>query len=286
MPTEVPTPVPAGGGSGRIYFISVNRDEGVPGGLYAMDADGSNVEAIDAGFPLVLHPDFSPDGSQIAYWTPLTGDEMIFVIDAEGTGGGPADPVTNFSSAVPDWSPDGTRLLFNSDHDDEPKDTPDLWAMNLDGSDLVEIIDNPPDADYAAQWSPDGTQILFVSDRTGSRDLFVANIDGSEVTQITDDPASEVDAVWSPDGSQIAFVSNRSGDSEIFVMNADGSDVTQITDDDYDELEIDWSPDGSRIVFVKHLPDQYDIFTINPDGSDEVQVTDDAFEDHTPIWQP
>jgi hypothetical protein len=38
-------------------------------------------------------------------------------------------------------APDGTKLVFNSDHGDEPKDDLDLWAMNVDGTGLVELVE-------------------------------------------------------------------------------------------------------------------------------------------------
>jgi Tol biopolymer transport system component len=85
-----------------------------------------------------------------------SGVWYIYLINLDGTG---LKQFTTFSSAVPDWSPDILRLVFNSDHDDEPKDTPDLWEMDLDGTNLVEFIDRPPSADLSGKWSANGEQV-------------------------------------------------------------------------------------------------------------------------------
>jgi len=73
--------------------------------------------------------------------------------------------------------------------------------------------------------SSSGNQIAFSSDRDGDAEIFVMNVDGTEVRQLTYNGGVDNWPSWSPDGNQIAFTSNRYGDFEIFVMNADGSDV-------------------------------------------------------------
>ena len=79
--------------------------------------------------------------------------------------------------------------------------------------------------------------ILFISDRSGTRQLYSMDEDGSNVQQLTSDSAFPIlDAKWSPDGSKIAVVS-LIGDEmtypsfrdAIFIMNADGSDRYELT---------------------------------------------------------
>lgn len=89
--------------------------------------------------------------------------------------------------------------MFNSDHDDEPKDTPDIWTMNIDGTGLLELLDAPADADFDASWSPDGARILFTSNRNrlvSRTDLFVMNADGSNQRPLTDDQAADLQPEW------------------------------------------------------------------------------------------
>jgi hypothetical protein len=124
----------------------------------------------------------------------------------------------------PAWSPDGERILFNSDRDGNSE----IYVMDADGSDPTNLTGNPA-SDFYADWSPDGTVIAFTSDRNGSGQIYVMRADGSEPTALTDHPAGNGAPAWSPDGTRIVFTSYRDGPGEIYTMNADGSDQTNLT---------------------------------------------------------
>lgn len=85
-------------------------------------------------------------------------------------------------------------------------------------------------------------RIVFESDRTGDRDLWSMEADGSAAANLTEDPGTDVVARWSPDGARIAFRSDRTGDDEIWAMDADGTDPTQLTDDPGDDRVPRWRP--------------------------------------------
>ncbi len=84
----------------------------------------------------------------------------------------------------------------------------DIYTMNADGSDIVQLTDNNSKDQYPV-WSPDGSQIAFVSNRTGVSELFVMDADGNNVQQLTDvtqhSEGVQGPPSWSPDGSQIVF---------------------------------------------------------------------------------
>jgi len=267
---------------GRIVWSSDRAGDGRMN-LWAIAPDGSHPVQVTTTFDAALHPSISPDGTRIAFSSPDTGTWYIYLIDADGSN---LVQFTDFSSAVPDWSPDGSRLIFNSDHDDEPKDTPDLWAMDLDGTNLVELVDNPPYADFNGQWSPDGKKILFCSNRLGSYDLFTLELANGRLTRLTSGGTNEWGGRWSPDGSRILFVSDRYGQPDIFVMDADGTHVTRLTT--YGGVDNDpaWSPDGERIVFLSDRGGHPDLWLMRADGTELVQLTDDPALDRFPDWGP
>jgi len=110
------------------------------------------------------------------------------------------------SSAMPAWSPDGSRLLFHARRkDDEQKGvaTRNIWSVAPDGSGEKKLTSGTRDA-YHASLSPDGRKLLFVSELNGSRDIWIADADGQNPVPLTDDPGTEDQPAWSPDGRQIA----------------------------------------------------------------------------------
>jgi Tol biopolymer transport system component len=206
-------------------------------------------------------------------------------------------PLTKLSASNPQrfntsmgdevWSPDGSKIAFDSTRGLDGGDDPSLnnqfnvWVMNADGSNLTALTKGTQVQSFVPAWSPDGSKIAFVSDRVlnGSDDpaanftdnIWVMNADGSNAVPVTNLVILQdqlfgigcIQPVWSPNGSKIAFVSNRALDGSnaanvnsifnIWVMNADGSSpvpLTKITVTNVASIQPVWSPDGSKIAFM------------------------------------
>ena len=128
------------------------------------------------------------------------------------------------TEVAPAWSPDGTKIAFDSDRDGNRE----IYTINSDGSNPVRLTSNAA-SDSDPNWSPNGTALAFVSNRDGNFEIDSMNADGSNVTNLTRNTAFDADPAWSPDGSMITFTTNRNGLNEIAVMNADGSGETVIS---------------------------------------------------------
>ena len=76
--------------------------------------------------------------------------------------------VLNGNSKYPRWSPDGSRIGFESD----VSGNEEIYIMNADGSELTNITNHLAQERNVA-WSPDGSKIIFASDRDGNFDLYV-----------------------------------------------------------------------------------------------------------------
>ena len=183
------------------------------------------------------------------------------------------------------WSPDGTRIVYTS----FGLTTSDIWVMNADGSNSVNLTDTPDVDESFPAWSPDGQHIAFTSRRDGNNEIYVMSADGTNPSRWTDNPADDIAPAWSPDGTKIAFVSDRdreAGIYDLYVMEVVSTAVTRLTDDEGIDYSPAWSPDGTRIAFRSHHDGPADIYVINVGGSGLTNLTNDPADDWAPAWSP
>jgi Tol biopolymer transport system component len=150
------------------------------------------------------YPSYSPDGTKIAFRGDLdlaepSGDEEIYVMDADGTNVRQLTSNADFDSA-PSWSPDGREILFER----APAGTftpgteaeeKDIYVMRADGTHVRRLTDSPG-LDEGPDFSPDGTKITFSSDRDGQQEIYVMNADGSDQRRLTNNPARDESPDW------------------------------------------------------------------------------------------
>src|SRR5262245_28691915 len=119
----------------------------------------------------------------------------------------------------------------------------------------TEVTTNPM---FERAWwqnvSPDGRRIAFTSDRSGSLQLFVADIDGSNVRQLKLGLGVRdvYEPVWSPDGGRIAFGAldlSHGVTRNLYVIDLTTGGVRRITNESKDPWSPEWSPDGESILY-------------------------------------
>jgi Tol biopolymer transport system component len=167
----------------------------------------------------------------------------------------------------PDWSPDGSSVVFERRVLENGTDGDDLWVVDADGSDLHQLTDCADQCwlDNEARWSPSGAQIAFTRgsgprtiDHPSTIAIDVMASDGTGVRQLSRPPQGYEDhyATWSPDDTSIVFQrdtnANPPGRTELVAVDvasgvehhvytlpawAGGSGIAS------------FSPSGSRILF-------------------------------------
>ena len=205
---------------------------------------------------------------------------VIMAMNAEG--GGQVN--LKVQGWTPDVSPDGLKVAYITPNED-------IGVLDLT-SGKESIV--APRFSVSPKWSPDGRKILFWSDRSGSKELWTMNADGSGAAQLTGGGGGYHEADWSPDGTRIVFrrVLPGSGGGDLWMMNADGTDARLFYAGDRMDSDPRWSPDGKRIAFVRIVPKELiggttsEIFVINADGSNLIRLTDHPGEDWAPRWSP
>jgi dipeptidyl aminopeptidase/acylaminoacyl peptidase len=128
--------------------------------------------------------------------------------------------------------------------------------------------------------------VAFPSARTGDREIYVMNPDGSDVRRLTFHTSEELTPMVSPDGQRILFSSDRDGNMEIYVMNADGSDPVNLTRHAARDHGAIFSPDGRRIVFHSDRDGNQELYLMNADGSQPTRLTYHPGVDAWASWSP
>ena len=281
--TIMPSPSPKFS-SARIVFAS-NRDSSDPAklDLFILDLTTLAVTPLHTGLD-VLFPQWSPDGKTI-----LFTDKNALNLYTVAVDGSALTRITDFRSMSADWSPNGKRIVFQSDARNEPRDIPDIYTMDITGENLVKIVDDPVYPDLNPRWSSDGSQILFISGMSGNMEAYLMNADGSNPVQVTRSAGMVVSAALSPDGNSIAFACTQGKlTSDLYIINKDGSpdSLIRLTQEATYKNGVAWSPDGKKIVFFSNRSGNYNLWTINPDGTGLAQLTNDAYYDAYPDWSP
>jgi TolB protein len=217
--------------------------------LFVADVDGSHEKPLLHDAADIEDPAWSPDGQRVAYVRIEGGKKSLHVMGIDGTGDRAVTPPTQ-SPIHPAWMPDGKALLYCTDDDLDPprKNAAQIYRLDLASGAISTVVSGGVNT-YPAP-SPDGRRIAFRKFADNNSEVFVADMDGTNVKNLTDHPAFEGWPAWSPDGRRIAFAGNRAGNYQILVMNADGTDVKLVANTEGRATAPRWSPDGKTIYFT------------------------------------
>lgn len=136
----------------------------------------------------------------------------------------------------PSRSPDGTKIVFNSDRSGSPQ----IYVK-----DLITGTEERITFDFKYCSSPVWSslnKIVFVAITKGKHDIYTINPDGAGLRQLTESDGNNEEPCWSPDGRYIVFSSSRSNGYHLYIMNANGFSQRRITYFSGEERAPSWSP--------------------------------------------
>jgi TolB protein len=141
-----------------------------------------------------------------------------------------------------------------------------------------------------ADFTPDGKQLLYASTASGWAQIYIANIDGSNLRRISNTRALEVEPKVNPKtGTDLAFVSGRSGPQQVYRMNMDGTDVQRLTNGEGEASNPSWHPNGQIIAFAwtrGFATGNFNIFVMDVASRNFNQLTYGAGRNENPSWAP
>jgi tol-pal system beta propeller repeat protein TolB len=168
-----------------------------PTDIYVMNADGSDITRVTTDPAPEWNPEWSPDGTQIAF---VKGESEveIFVMKANGSDVRKLTSTDGGSGFDPSWSPDGTKIVFGSIQFEDWG----IFIVNADGTNEHPLLFDNSIYATVPEWSPDGSLIAFqgsVGDETG---VFAIRPDGSGISNLASDAhargSSDGGIAWQP----------------------------------------------------------------------------------------
>ena len=245
---------------------------------------------------------WSPDGRAIAFTREFGDTAQLYVLDS--LSGRPRQIAGGSMGfiAFPDWSPDGTRLLFSAGSHEHYS----VYLIGADGAGLRAVLQDS--LTYRSpSWSPDGSDFAISTYRNGRSEVQILTLaTGGRRTVLAPDSAYAEFAQWSPRGDELLVTvyrgtqdlyapTPREYGSNLALLDLRSGRFTAITDRQGLNNYGRWSRDGQWIVFQSNryertrsdsvpLLESLEIYLVRRDGSGMRRLTSNTWFDGHPSW--
>lgn len=201
--------------------------------IWLVSTQSGKARQLTSGTSQDNNPQWSPDGSQIAFISPRNEKPQIFVIPVDG---GEARQITTLKQGVgggPVWSPDGTQIAFTASTVVEPRDFSKPYRVDR----------------FVYRFN----EMEYLDDVVQS--VYVTSADGGEARQLTNDRLMNANPQWSPDGKELLYMAAMSPDAaKVFfpslrIINLESGKTRDVLEGWGEIQAASWTPDG-QIVFA------------------------------------
>lgn len=211
-----PCYIPAKKGFRPGSFLFVSYRIGQPKIYVGSLQDGSSHQLLTLRGNQFM-PAISSDKSQIAFICDAMGNPDLFVLpydDDVGSG----KPRQIFASprgtqGSPSFSPDSKKIVFVSNKDGNPR----IYLMEVPGPSVLlkemkpRLISRTCRENTSPSWSPDGTKIVYAGMTSGTRQIWVYDLEKETEEQVTFDKSNKENPTWASDSFHIVFNAEAAG---------------------------------------------------------------------------
>jgi Tol biopolymer transport system component/DNA-binding winged helix-turn-helix (wHTH) protein len=184
------------------------------------DTTARPAEPLVAFTTYEMSPDYSRDGTRIAFQSQKSGKATIWTCANDGTR---CNPLTEMQSGSPRWSPNSQKIAFDSIESGNW----DVLIMPATGGQAQRLTNDRAD-DSQPSWSHDGNFIYFSSARSGRDEIWkMPASPGARAVRITRDGGYT--AFEAPGGEYLYYLKGDN-DNRLWRCNLDGSDEKLILD--------------------------------------------------------
>ena len=275
----------------------------IPDGIRILTPENGNIHPVDTGKCESHFPAFSPDGQWIAFTCGVNGNDYLDLLSLKS---GLSKHLSQGSSRQLAWTNDSQRIIaeglleFNI-HGGEPRRlmfadnagqpaiaargdrlaytalhfTANIWKADTRTGSSRSVFAPATVEQRNAHISPDGKRIAFESGRSGSKEIWVANADGTDAMQLSNFHSWTGTPRWSPDGRTIVFDSRTSGKAALYLVDPATALPRQISTNGMPADQPSWSADGKWIYFhsASAEPAERDaIYRVTPQGGTPERV--------------
>jgi Tol biopolymer transport system component len=160
-------------------------------------------------------PQYSPDGSRIAFISDRGGSGQVWVVNADGSNPLPLTDSADIGAGSPSWSPDGRRIAFDAKQPGEG--TFDIFILPAGGGKSTQFTSGLT-VHHSPIWSRDGNWIYFSSAQSGVREIWRQPLRGGPAQQITQSGGYVPHE--SADGKYVYYT--KATDSQVWRIPVDG----------------------------------------------------------------
>ena len=260
--------------SSRILYV---QKHGKLSDLIHMDQDGANRQVVGRNFTLLLSPDWSPDGKQVALNTYVGNHPRLEFFHLHT---GKRKAFGNFKglNSTPEFSPDGRFVAA---------------ALSYTGNIDIHIYDiakkkwraftRHKGLDTTPTWSPDGKWIAFVSNRSGQPQVYRKPVAGGKAQLVSTEGRYNTSPTWSPTGDRIAMISKKDWAFALATVRPDGKDIRYLTTGGRIESP-SWSPNGQMLLFSAEDHGIRRVHRVPSWGGRAEAITSSAIDASDPAW--